>query len=425
MKKLFMMLIIMFIIYFGIQIVFRFFGNGHEYEYSLSNGEFDFQIKEKFTNNTKNEIDSYYFEIIVDNTSFSFQTYETFNNANKVIKKIAYYADENYRCILPIFVDNKVVSDIKCLQNNIIYNYNDIQGKHNKLDVFAESLIEYGYDKNRFIDLTNSTGIDNLSFYKDNTIENHFIALNNYKGVYVLNDVNSYKIKKIDLFDKDVYKTPINIVFKNFYVVADYNSKYRFDKIYVVDITSNKVNEIACEREISFDSYIQGTNNNSIYLFDRDNKKQYEVNLKTNKVLEVGNENTQIKIYRDGSWQKISASNAKNDQILFDNEYKSDIELNGYDKIDKVGGDVTGYYYFYKKNGNEYSVYRAPVLNSDQKTYLFNTSDINRINYYKGYIYYVYGSEIRYYNDVVGVKKLIKNKELSFNDNLTFGLYVK
>ena len=39
MKKIFMMLLILFIIYIGIQLGFRFFGSGHEYEYIINNGD--------------------------------------------------------------------------------------------------------------------------------------------------------------------------------------------------------------------------------------------------------------------------------------------------------------------------------------------------------------------------------------------------
>jgi len=425
MKKIFMMLFIMFIIYLGIQLGFRFWGSGHEYEYFLSGEEFDFQVRERFINNTKNETDSYYFDITVDETIFSFQTYESFNKANHIIKEIVYYNGKDYKCILPIFIDNKIISDVKCLKENIIYNYNNIEGKDRNLDLFVGTLTAYGYEKSKFQDVGVSTNVDGVEFYKENAVAKHFLVLSTYKGIYTLNDVNSYKLKEIELFKNDIYKKTISIVFKNYYVVADYNSKYRFDKFYVVDLTSNKVSELDCEREISFDSYIQGTNNNSIYLFDRDSKKQYEVNLKTNKVLEVGNENTQIKVYKDGEWNKVSPTSAKNELILFDDTYKNDIDANGFDRVDKVGGNNSGYYYFYQKQGSEYKVYRSSALNYTQLNYLFNTTDISRINYYEDYVYFVYGNEIRYFNDSIGVRTLIKNKELSFNESLIFGLYVK
>jgi len=425
MKKIFMMLLILFIMYIGIQLGFRFFGSGHEHEYTVNNGDYSINIKEIFTNNTAGESDSYYFEINIDNTVFSYQTYENFNKSNQIIKDVRYYKDEKYRCILPIFQSDRILTDIMCLNDNIIYYYNSIEGHNKNIDSFAKSLSEYGYDASDFEDKATSTAIQGLTFYNDNYVDNHFLTIDTYKGIYTINEINLNKPKKIEIFEKDVYKREISTTFKNYYVVANYNTKYRFDKFYIIDLTTNKTKELDCEREISFDSYIQGTNNNSIYLFDRDSKKQYEINLKTNKVIEVGNENTGIKIYKNGEWEKISATRAKNNDIHFDSEYQSGLEDKKFLKIDKVGGTSTGYYYFYKKNGSEYSVYRSTTRYKDSLTYLFTTTDINRIKYHNNYVYYIYNDEVRYFSDQGGVKILLKDKELSFNKDLQFSIYIK
>lgn len=424
MKKIFMMLLILFIIYIGIQLGFRFFGSGHEYEYVINNGDKEFIINEIFTNNTKDETDSYYFEIKVDDTVFTYQTYENFNKANQIIKNAFYYEDSSYKCILPIFQDNKILTDVMCLKNDIIYNYNSIR-RNNKIDSFVNSLSEYGYNKENYENKGVSADIQGLSFYKENYVEGQFLTIETYKGVYTINDVNLNKPKKIEIFDQDVYKRELSIVFKNYYIVADYNSKYRFDKFYMVDLISNKVIELSCGREISFDSYFQGTHNNSIYLFDRDSKKQYEININSKNVLEVGNEKNDIKVFRNGNWEKVSAISAKRNDELFDNIYESNLDKKGYTKIDKVGGETTGYYYFYKKNGSEYDVYRSTARNNAQLTYLFSTTDINRIQYFSNYVYYIFKDEIRYFSDSGGVKILLKDKELSFNKDLKFNLYKK
>ena len=342
-----------------------------------------------------------------------------------IVKEVLYHSDNEYKCILPIFIDNKIISDVMCLKDEIIYNYQDIKGNSSSLDYFVNSLNQYGYDLKNWNDVAASSNVDGLNFYKENILSKHFMVLENYKGIYTINDVNGHKPKKIELFDNDVYQKEISIVFNNYYVVADYNSKYRFNKFLIVDLTNNKVSEIGSSQDISFDSYIQGTNKNSIYLFDKDNKKQYEINLKTKKIIEVGNENTNIKIYKNGEWIKETALNVKNKTIVFDREYQSDIENNQFIKIDKVGGEKTGYYYFYKKSGSEYIVYRAPVLNSNQLMYLFKTTDLNRVSYYEDYIYYLSGNKIKYFNEKVGSRTIIDNRELGFNTSLTFGLYAK
>lgn len=420
-----MMLLVLFAIYIGIQLGFRFFGKGHEYEYNVITGDNHFSVKETFTNNTKNEFNSYYFEIKIDDVTFYYQTLEEFDKNDHVIENIAYYSDNEYKCILPIFINTKIITDIMCLNHNVIYNYQSIQGNNSNLDMFVDTLSDYGYDRSKWIDTAISESVDGLKIYKDNFLKNHYIALATYKGIYTINNVNSNRAKKIDLFSTDVYKRPISIVYKNYYVTANYDEQYRFTKFYVVDLTSNKISEINCEREISFDSYIQGENKDSIYLFDKDNKKQYEINLKTNKVLEVGNENTGIKIYRNNEWQKVSAAEAKNSTLLFDNTYKADLIDPEYIRIDKVGGEATGYYYYYKSNNNFYSVYRSNIKSPSQLTYLFDTTDINRIAYIDDYLYYLDGATLKRFNDESGIRSLIVENELKFNENITFGVYKK
>lgn len=425
MKKIFTMLVVLFIIYIGIQLGFRFFGKGHDYEYVITNQEKSFLIKEKFINNTKNEINNYYFEITINNTVFSYQTFRDFNKQDHIIENIIYYNDDEYECILPIFMDGDIVTDIMCLKNNIVYNYSEIKGTKSKLDVFAKSLSEYNYDENRWVDTEESSIVNDLTYYKNNLIDGHNLGLTTYKGIYTINDVNLSKPHEIELFSNDVYKKNISIIYNNYYVVADYDEKYRFTKFKVVDLTTNKTEVIDCEREISFDSYIQGVHNNSIYLFDCDNKKQYEVNLKTKKVLEVGNENTGVKIYKNDEWQKISVTEAKNQNILFESIYENDVNNKNYIRIDKVGGNNSGYYYYFEKSGNKYLVYRSNINNPNQLTYIFTTTDVNRIIYVDDYVYFIDNSILKCYHDSFNTKSILMEKELSFNENIIFGIYKK
>ena len=66
-----------------------------------------------------------------------------------------------------------------------------------------------------------------------------------------------------------------------------------------------KVNKktIKYHSSISFNSYIQGSIDDDVYLFDRNSKKQYRINPKTETIVEVGNEQTGIKYYNLGKWE--------------------------------------------------------------------------------------------------------------------------
>ena len=278
---------------------------------------------------------------------------------------------------------------------------------------------EKGYNASNFVDNSNTIDKDLLKIYESNVLKETYYGLANYKGVYLINYATGGKLKEVDLFTKDVYKRPLSIFFKKYYVVADYNKDYRFDTFYVVDITNSKVKELKIGKEVSFDGYIQGIENNSIYFFDKTYKTQYEINIKTGKIIEVGNEKTGIKMLTDGSWDRIPAINAVNQTLVFNNKNS---ETSTYAKQDKVGID-SGYYYLYKKNINGFEAYRTNIQNDTQKMYLFNTDDINRIVYNKEYVYYIKNGCINYYSDNIGNRNLVCYNELNYNDSLIFGVY--
>ena len=88
MKKLFNLLIILLIIYFGLEISFINLNKGHNIEYKIKKGNNTFNIKEVYTQKRKNEINNYYFEIKINNEIFNFQTFKNYKKANYIIKDI-------------------------------------------------------------------------------------------------------------------------------------------------------------------------------------------------------------------------------------------------------------------------------------------------------------------------------------------------
>ena len=85
MKKLFLTLVFLFLIYFALQAVFYYFGPGHAVEYSIS----DFKIKEEYINNQKNEIQSYSFVISNNENTINLQVFKDYNNEQKIIKEMS------------------------------------------------------------------------------------------------------------------------------------------------------------------------------------------------------------------------------------------------------------------------------------------------------------------------------------------------
>ena len=322
---------------------------------------------------------------------------------NKLIKKIYYYEDNTYECVLPILSNNSYI-DMMCYKDNIIYNYSSINGVDKKLDKFVKSLDIY--DINKYNDNKKETSvIDETKFY--NIIDKN-TYITNYRGII-------YRNNKIELFNNDVYNKPLSTFVSNYYIVANYNSdnKYEFNEFYIVNLDTYEVSTLKYKDTISFDSYIQGIVDNKVYIYDVDNENQYEIDIDSKKISLISS--SRVKYYNYGKWESISKSKANN--ILYfnfeslDNIFDCDFV---YETIDS--------YYLIKKNDNYYDLYLVYKNNKNLTKYL-TTIENNNINIGDNYIYYVYKDKIYYYSEETNKKLLLSYSELEYNDDIKFYIY--
>ena len=399
MKYLFKTLIVFTTIFLSLKFLLFLFNDGHNITYNVGN----FKIKEIL--NTKNN-NNYYFELTHEKFKINFQINKDYTKAENIIKKIEYKKIDGYECILPIFKNNNILTDVMCLKNNeITYAHNLNNSNIKKYLKTIKNYNQENYqDKATAIKLSNTQTI-----YKDNFLENHYIAMETYKGLNLFNgNENSVKI-----FENDVYTKPISFFTDKYYIVADYTQTYTFKNFYVINIINGKKINIRSYDDISFDSYIEGAIGTDVYLFDRENNKQYKISIEDESVQEFHDKNN-LQTY-NGKWQDMTLSEAING-VKFNNYYTEDIK--GYDKVDKINN----YYYMYQKENNHYKVYRADIQNKKIKTYLFNTTNLDSIIYLEDAIYYQNGNTFYYYTNN-GERKVITNTELEFNNDISFGVY--
>lgn len=415
MKKLFVMLVILFALYLGIQFAFNFFSTGASNSYTIEEGNLSFEVfEESYFSNSNN----YSYSIKAEKTTFNFQIDENFNKENQILKSVKYYKDTKYECILPIFKENKIVIDMLCYDGTKTTYYYNLKGKNDNLDKFVLDIEEYKISK--FTDITKSEGIENLDIYKENLIENHYLAITNYKGVYDISSNFNSIAYNISLFNKDVYNPKISAFTNNYYITADYDQDYNFRKFNVVDLVRLDNNTITSDYKISFDSYVQGIVDNKLYIYDYDNKTQYEINIEKETIVPyTGNS---LKYYNNGTWTTMTTAEA-NQGLTF--KYpETDLVDKEYSRIDKVGNEV-GYYYLYKKNGSNYDVYSMDIQNENSLKYIFSTKTIDNISYVDEYIYFVNNDKVQLFNHEFGVKNIVEYKELQFNKNLNMYVYSK
>lgn len=400
MKYLFKTLIILIITFFSLKFILFIFDSGHEVNYNVGN----FKVKE--TLNTK-ENPNYYFELTHENFQINFGINQNYNKAEKVLTKIEYKKIDGYECLLPIFKANTILTDVLCLKDDTITYAHDLNNKN-----INNYFKKYGYNRENYQDKADAIKLSNTqTIYKDNFLENHYIAMETYKGLNLFNGSED----NIQIFENDVYTKPISYFTGKYYIVADYTENYTFKIFHVINIINGKQTDIRSYDEISFDSYIEGAVDDDIYLFDKDANKQYKISIKNESVEEFNDKDT-LQTY-NGKWENISLSEAINGKT-FNNYFTNDIK--GYDKVDKVGN----HYYIYQKEENTYKVYRADKQNKKLKTFLFKTTNPSSVIYLDDTIYYINGNTF-YYNNNYGERKLITNTELEFNSDISFGAYKK
>ncbi|MBE6149765.1 MAG: hypothetical protein E7170_03455 [Firmicutes bacterium] len=413
MKRLFVMLIILFALYLGVQIAFDLFSGGAENEYEIIENENRFYIKE----NSSFKENNYYFEIATDNNRFNFQIYSDLNRKKSVITNIKYYKNDIYECILPIFKD-AILTDVMCMNNNIMYYYHDIKSISPGVDTFVASI--NNYDINKYNDNVIASNIETLEVYKDNLIENHYIGITNYKGIYNISKNFNSVVYNISLFNKDIYNQKLGVFINNYYLVPDYNQEFEFNEFKLIDLVTLDKKNITSDIAISFDGYVQGKIGNKAYLFDKDKETQLEIDVEDRKI--IRNNKSNLVYYNSGNYSQMSLKDAKEElKFVYDEINYQDKE---YERIDKVGNEV-GYYYLYKNNGNGYDVYRINIQDNKGLTYLFQTNSIDNIVYVDNYIYFINNSMIQLYNDNMGVRNLVRYKEIEFNKNIIFDVYSK
>lgn len=422
MKKLFKLLLVMFTLYLIVQVAFRIFGKGYSLNYQLvidKEKNIVANVEEIYISRTKNEITSYLLNIMIGEKKFTIETDKNFYYSSKLIKDIKYYSGK-YQCIYPIFKGKEQLTDVICLDGELLRNYQSIVGLEPDLDNFVKTLENDKLYVNNFKDNKDEPyQLGSLASYTNNLTNDHYFAINNYQGVFTLSLKNPRKLYDVKLFNKDVYDRKLTALVGNYYVSADYDQNYDFNRLKIVNIKNNDKSDFDLNTSISFNSYIQGVVKDDLYLVDKSNKKQYRINIKNRTLKEIGNENIETDYYSQGVWSKLNIYEVVNQYKYFDTGAKKETK-EGFVRVDKVGGERTGYRYYYKQNGSIYDVYRSTVAEPNQLTYLFTTTSLDHITYVDNYIYYMEYNSLKVYHDMIGNRTIYKNNEYEFNKTLRY-----
>ncbi len=418
MKKLITMTLCLFLIYLTIQAALLFFRGGHEIEYIIEQDDQVYNIVEHFITD---EVPHYFFVVTVEDEVFYFQTFYDFFRAEQVMKELVYLETDNAKCILPTFLFEQILSDFICHYDDQVYNYMDISGLDEDLDYLVRTVDIYNRDNYRDHS-TNILSEDYIDVHVDNIIDRHYFYISNYRGVITINENNLRKIAHVNLFRNDVYKMSLQQMVGNYVLMANYNQDVEFNSFRAVNVTNNFIIDINANREISHNSYFQGVADNHAFLYDRENKIQYQINVDNGTVVEVGNVDLGMRVYSDGEWHWVDINLLEGEEYYF--KRNNHFEKEGYEKAVQTLAEG-GYLYYFMKNDDGYAVYQSFSQAPHYKRFLFLVNSLDDVIIHHDYIYYRDGIYVRYYHDAYGIRTLLRNQEFQFNDEIAFDVFIR
>ncbi len=417
MKKLFISMVGLFLLYFLLKGVFFLFRGNTVYRYEIMNEGNAITVEEKRYTKTKKTSEYYDFSINIAKENYRFRIWaKNLEGHQHFIQDIKTIETDKYHCYLPIFQDEKILTDMVCKDNHteILYPYHEIRLNDTKLDIEVDK--KYFKQLKKFMPQTDgSKEVAQMKIEKTLPSAIQKIGMSTYRGLSIV-DMNGH-VDQITLFSSDCYDQPLHVFIQNYYLVADYDESYDFQTWYLVNMNTGKIDQITMPITISFDSYIQGVVEDRVYIMDRSNRVQYYFDLNDQLIHKCNNEEGMIQYYNGAKFENRNIYDALNSDLYF---VSSDIVQKSDDEI-FIFDETSNYYYLWKKEGNHYNVYRSMDDSLDQMTYLFETTS-NDVIYCEDGIVFQNGNDVWYISDTVGTKKILENKEFEFNDTIIYGV---
>lgn len=336
----------------------------------------DYQIKDtSISENYDNANKYYYYKLTYNNFSYDFIYESEYIKERKLISGIKKYYNDDYTCLI-------VDSDYFTI-NPLCSNQEELIDYH-LIDEETKDKIKKYYKTPSTTELK----LNNYEIY--NTEDTKVIW--NYKGI---NIIEKDKIESVNIFKKDIYEINIATLINNYFIVADYEQTYNYDTIYIIDIDTKEVTKWKLDTEISFDSYIIGTNDKSVYIIDKKNKIEYELVPHKQKMRKVSSSNKGI-VYNNGEEEKISMDRLVSQKYNFTDKNNYTFEL------------------------DNKTLYMS-INSSNLKTKLSNQKIDSILSINNDTVYYLIGSTIYRYNLKYGETKIMQYSELEYNNtNIIF-----
>ena len=307
-----------------------------------------YTIYERFDKN----YNLYYYTLIDDNNKYESVVQKKYISSKGHINSINKIEENDEVCY--ILNSNKVVVEPICEKNKQqISIYLVSQNMKDKIAYKAKE-----YEKKE---------IENEKVKVKATL-NHNYFLYNYKGFYW---IKNNEIINIPIFNSDIYNVPLITKVDHYIFIPDYENDYYFQKVYILNTITGKVEIWQLK--------------NNIYLIDKHEKIEWELDINKKKIKKVSNQDEGI-IYQDGWVHKTL-----NKLMYEENEF------------------ITSFGIDYQVDNGIYKII------NENKILISNKKPSNII--YKNFeeIFYIVDDNLYCYSNYYGEVLLINNFEWNFN----------
>ena len=258
--------------------------------YTLTYTVDGFEITEKYDKDNA----YYYFVLKSADFDYDYDLEIKYRSKHELISSVKTLSTDDIYCIMPEIKDANTYPI--CLKDKELTSFHLIKN---------ESLNKFYETKNNTEPIAEYNGIT-IYNYLDNTY-----LFWNYKGFYYLNEDTK---KNLKILTKDIYN-PLTAIVNNHLIIPTYANTHTFDSVHLIDLDNAKQSVWKLDKKIYLDSYIMGSVDKSIYLFDKNKKIQYEL-VPHKKKMRSLNKKDQGKIYQE-KWEPISINNLSLNQPKF------------------------------------------------------------------------------------------------------------
>ena len=417
MKKIIPIFISLFLLFLFFEFIVTIFVKSYNYKYDFNTNENKKYVVEenyKYTNKKH----QYNIKISNNKNTFFYTLNHNYHKNKMIMEDLYTFKKNNIECIFPVFKDN-IFSSPECIIDGKLVSYEYMKKTNQKIEKLDNFLKNNNYKKehlNRKLKNLDGTALS-IKYYED-IPEDFNIVVWNYKGFFSINKDKSFNkdIMNFDIYDSR-YITKTN---DKLYIMNANSDDPGFDKIYTInfsDGTSDKMD--VTEYELSTNIYFNGTYKNKVYLLDCSTNKQYKVDIRGERLLEVSKEN-KVKYYDGDKLKDMKLESISNSNILFSRAIKNDKITKLYDTNDIK--ENNGHYYFKDKDGNFYRSFNNDYKNS---ILLFNLNGLEEWSVVNDTIFGIYEDKLYMYDDSYGLYPIIVYNEFAYKRKNMYGVAIR